>query len=374
MAALASLAFAGCSSPYVETAVLAATDASIDDSAAEELEVVLPMHTCGDYFIADALINGVGPFRMLLDTGAGTTVISPTVADRVDSSSRLRQVRIDRFVANGIIPCITRDIDHLSRALGMKIDGILSYGVFKGVLLTYDYPRRQIRVRPGGFDATTMASAEVVPTSSGDRPFVRAHADGVDFTVLIDTGSSRGLTIEKLERFDFQQPPRPTGARMRINGLFVVESGRLKADMKVGPLTLRQPILNSSVSTNLIGQRVLRDFILTFDQIHHRVRFHRPDQSLESPIEFSPLYGSGLVTAPRDDHLIVRRVYAESAAEDAGVLIDDEILVINGTKIADRGCRHLEFDPVPGAKEMRMQILRGDEIIEIQFDTQVLVP
>ncbi len=332
------------------------------------------MHTCGDYFIADTMINGKGPFPMLLDTGAGTTVISPAVSAQIDSSRWLSDLRIDRFTASGKIPCKVQEIDHLSRALGMKIEGILAYGVFEGVLLTYDYPRQQIRVQQGSFDAATLASNEVVPTSTGDRPYVRASADGVDFTVLIDTGSSRGLTIKKLKRFEFREPPRPTGARMRIKGLFIVESGRLEGNMKLGPLTLHQPVLHNSVSTNLVGQVVLRDFVITFDQVNHRARFQPNGNVIETPIEFAPLYGSGIVTAPRDDRLIVRRVFEGSAAEGAGIQVDDQILSINGTKLTERGCRHLEHDPVGGPKQTVMQILRGDEILEIQFDTQVLVP
>ena len=360
----------GCSSQKVATSILSPP---LGEATRNE-EVVLPMRTCGDYFIADTMINGEGPFPMLLDTGAGTTVISPRVAARINASGSLAEIRIDRFVASGKIPSKVREVDHLSRALGMEIEGILAYGVFKGVLLTYDYPRKQIRVRAGSFDANQLASAEVVPTSTGDRPYVRASADGVDFTVLLDTGSSRSLTLRKLKRFDFIEEPRPTGARMRINGLFVVESGRLANTMQLGPLSLRQPIVHNSVSTNLVGQQILRDFEVTFDQLQHRVRFHRPGEGVETPIEFPPQYGSGLVTAPRDDRLIVRRVFEGSAAENAGIRIDDEILAINGTQIADRGCRHLEFDPKPGPKRTQMKIRRGAEELEIEFHSQVLVP
>ncbi len=362
LAGFSLFAAPACSGPHIQTEVLAAN------------EVVLPMRTCGDYFIADTMINGEGPFAMLLDTGAGTTVIAPDVAQRIESARWMRQVQIDRFSAKGKLPCRVQEIDHLSRALGMKIDGILAYGVFKGVLLTYDYPRQQIRVKQGEFDAATLASGEVVPTSTGDRPYIRASADGVDFTVLVDTGSSRGLTIKKLDRFKFREAPRPTGARMRINGLFIVESGRLEGDMKLGPLTLGQPIVNSSVSTNLVGQVVLRDFVVTFDQINHRARFQANDTSIDIPIEFPPLYGTGIVTAPREDRLIVRRVFAGSAADSAGIRIDDEIIAINGTKLEDRGCRHLEHDPIGGPKQTVMLIQRGSEQIEIQFDTEVLVP
>ncbi len=334
---------------------------------------VLPTRQCGDYFIVDAVIDGKGPFPMLLDTGAGTTIISKQVAKAIESSKRIGKIAIGGFEASGKIPCRAKKIDHLSRALGQKIDGILSYQVFFGVLLTYDFPRREIRVKKGCFDENELKQDGIVPTSKGTRPFVHTSVGEKEFSVLIDTGSGRGLTLKKLERFTLAEAPQPTGARMRINGMFIVNSARLAGDMKLGPLTLKQPIVNNSVSVNLVGQAVLRDYVLTFDQKNYRVLFSKPKGDLKTPILCPPLYGTGMATAPRDDRLIIRKVFAGSSAEDAGLQVNDEIVELNGTPIAERGCAHLEFKPNKGPRSIAMSIRRKDKPMKVEFTTAVLV-
>ena len=358
----------GCAAPSVETSVRAiGGDFTADES-------VLPTQRCGDYFVVAALINGSGPYPMLLDTGAGTTVLSPSAAREIGVSGRMKSVQIDRFRANGSIPCVVREVDHLSRALGLEIQGILAYGVFEGVLLTYDYPQQEIRVQAGAFTSNELNHSDVVPTSAGDRPFVRASVGGNDFTVLLDTGSSRGLTLTALDRFAFEGPLVDTGARMRINGLFLVRSGRLLHDMKLGPLNLHRALVNNSVSINLAGQRILRNFVITFDQVNHHVRFANPVGLVSDPISFASLYGSGLVTAPGDESLVVRKIFADSAGHRAGILLDDEILAINGTAISDRGCRHLEFRPHGKAETVEYLIRRKGKQISIGMVTDVMVP
>ena len=148
--------------------------------------------------------------------------------------------------------------------------------MFNGVLLTYDYPKHEIRVRKGSISEAELAHPGVVSTSKGARPFIRAAIDGNAYTLLLD-------------RFAFAEPPRPTGVEVRINGLLYVQTGRLENDLELGPLILRRALVNKSVSVNLVGQRIMRAFVITFDQINHRVRFANPHGSLDEPIEFHSL-------------------------------------------------------------------------------------
>ena len=45
-----------------------------------------------------------------------------------------------------------------------------------------------------------------------------------------------------LDLFAFESPPRPTGVRMRMEGMSIVKSGRLAGDVAFGPLTLELTI------------------------------------------------------------------------------------------------------------------------------------
>lgn len=358
----------GCTSPSIETGVQAVSENSLATAV-----FVLPTRTCGNYFIVDAIVDGHGPFPMLLDTGAGTTTISPSMSKATGVTDWIQSLEIDRFHATGNIECQVQELAHISRALGMEIQGIVAYGVFDGMLLTYDYPAKQIRLEKRSFTKEEIRQPNVVPTSTGERPYVRVTADDYEFTALIDTGSSRTLTFKKMERFVFEEAPVPTGGTMGIRGLSLVNSGRVAQDIKIGPLTLTRPIVNSARGTNLFGQGLLRDFVVTFDQVQHYVRFEKSRGSWQTPIQTPSLFGTGLVANPREDRLVVRQVFEGSAAHRAGLLIGDEILTTNGVAISDRDCSHLEAMGDTGSVPIDFLILRNGETLTIQFSTDVLV-
>jgi len=353
--------------------VLGCTGPSIKTSVQSDREVVLPTRSCGDFFIVDALIEGRGPFSMVLDTGAGITILAPEVAEEIGAAKHLGSIVIDRFSAEGSIPFEPAPVDHLSRALGLKIEGILAYGVFEGVLLTYDYPNREVRIKNGAFSESELALPGVVPTGTGARPFIRASTDTQEFDVLLDTGASRGLSVMMLDLFAFESPPRPTGVRMRMEGMSIVKSGRLAGDVAFGPLTLERPIIHQSMSVNLVGQAILRNCAVTFDQINHRVRFARSDGGLGVPIETPTLFGPGIAFDLKDDRLVVTLVFEETPAQRAGLRIEDEILAIDGIPIAERGCEFREYEPNPGPRPVDYLVQHGGDQVTITILTDAIV-
>ncbi len=343
-----------------------------------DYEAILPVQTCGDYFIADVMLNGFGPFPMMLDSGAGVTIISPHVARKTGVKKRINTIEIGAFKAIGRIPCKVKSLDDISRALGLDIQGILGHGVFKGVLLTYDYPQMEVRVREGMLNDDEPG---VVPTSKGKRPFLAAHIDGHDITILADTGSSRGLTLTDLDQYRFVVEPRSTGARVRINGVHIVRTGRLDSVMTLGPLKLNQPLINNSVSVNLFGQAILRNFVITFDQVRHRMKFtstpdldhERETKSFADVIEFPSQYGPGIIMFPDGDHYVIHQVVEHSAAQEADLRVNDVILEIDGVRVDERGCNHLsQRDDIPASVTYVVQ--RNGETHEVMITTTVIVP
>ncbi len=343
-----------------------------------EYEAILPLQTCGDYFIADVMLNGFGPFPMMLDSGMGVTIISPHVVGKTGVKRRINTIEIGDFLATGRIPCRVKSLDDISRALGLDIEGILGHGVFKGVLLTYDYPQMEVRVREGMLNDDEPG---VVPTSKGKRPFIAAHIDGRDITILADTGSSRGLTLIDLDQYRFVVEPRFTGARVRINGVSIVRTGRLDSVMTLGPLKLNEPLINNSVSVNLLGQDILRNFAITFDQVQHRMKFasmqdiddEHGTKSIADVIEFPSLYGSGIIMIPDGDQYVIHDVAAHSPADEAGLRVGDVILAIDGIRIDDRGCDHFnQRDDIPASVTYVVQ--RDGETHEVMITTTVIVP
>lgn len=298
----------------------------------------LPTEMCGDYFVAPVLIDGRGPYAFLLDSGTGTTVLDSSVASelgvrgRTDLQIGALDVRGARIRRSGM--------DDLSLALGRRIDGILGHPVFGDYLLTYDFEGDRILLEDGSLGADAR---NVIPTSGGTRPFVEADVYGRSVSILIDTGSSRGLTLVDLDELDFSEPVQITGARMRIDGLHLVESGRLVGSATLGPMVLDEPIVHESVSVDLIGQRYLTEYNLTFDQNNALMRFDRIGSDGNAPITTAPIRGTGVVVAPVEDSWQVIHVDPEAEFEDAALEPGDTVTILNGRPLSARTC------PAPGA-------------------------
>ncbi|MHC4948222.1 MAG: aspartyl protease family protein [Planctomycetota bacterium] len=336
------------------------------DAAVEE--AVLPTHDCGHYFIAHVEIDGRGPYPMLLDTGAAKTVIARSVARDLGVRKRIGELRIGRMSARRV-PVLVRDIDHLSNAIGEEIAGVVGHPVFRGVLVTYDFPGREVRVRTGVLPAEGDG---IVSTSRGPRPFIGARIGDERLAMLLDTGSSGGLDLTNLDRFAFRSGPRPCGASMRIDGLHVEHKGRLAGDVRLGPLTLRTPVVGSSASVDLVGQDVLAPFTVTFDAKHARVRFARADAPLATPLESPPYHGLGTACRPTGDALEVVRLFGGSPAGAAGVRVGDRIVAIDGTPVADNGCERLVRPN--GPDDMTLLVERDGERRVVAVTKACMVP
>src|SRR5208282_4586027 len=105
--------------------------------------------------------------HFLIDTGSSLTLVTPDLARRygeadehpvrtapvrVRSSDgtttllpRTRLNRLDLGTARfGHVPALIYDCAPLSSQLGIKIDGVLGFSLFRQSLLTLDYPNRRV--------------------------------------------------------------------------------------------------------------------------------------------------------------------------------------------------------------------------------------
>lgn len=121
--------------------------------------------------VVPVLVNGEGPFRMVLDTGATLTCVTEPVAEAlalpsargvagfgagVGGSGHLRIVRVDslrlgRARLDGLQACVL-DLSHLA-GVGVTVDGLLGLNALRPFTLTLDFGRNVLRLeRPGSKD------------------------------------------------------------------------------------------------------------------------------------------------------------------------------------------------------------------------------
>jgi len=239
-------------------------------------------------------LNSTGPFTFALDTGAGTTLISPRVA----SASRLnirsasgrsiaglsgRGVAVDeatiQTVAIGdranVFPSA---IDAMvTSGLPADIDGVLDpTQAFSPLGYVIDIPRLELSV----FDAqTTPLSTDNQPYEGAVVPWLRERQSRRPFVqldngdrALIDTGSSLGLAIR-----DSSAANHTNASLSRDVGGGQITSRRVRpTTVSIGALLLRNipTDLISGAEADapvLIGLSALRPFRLAFDPVHRLI-------------------------------------------------------------------------------------------------------
>jgi len=167
------------------------------------------MQDVGGRSVIDLKVNGKGPYRFVLDTGATTTVVSDELSRELSltppagvqvasvgggpapSIVVIHDVRIRSAVLEGVIAAV---MPLGSLLKGEKAPrGVLSAANFPSYLLTYDYPGKHISIKKGALESADFKSTFQY-TEEQVLPTVPIRIAGHDMEVHLDTGSAFGLT------------------------------------------------------------------------------------------------------------------------------------------------------------------------------------
>lgn len=167
-----------------------------------------------NHLTIDVTLNGKGPFRFVVDTGADRSVIAEDVAAQL-GLLRLRQVMVEGVVRT--IPAQTVNLSSISfgqvsredlevpilpRAL-LEADGYLGLDAIEGYRVTFDFKNHALTIkRPQygtfiGWNPPAEARVSVVGRY-GHLRSTAGKADGVRVTAFIDTGAEVSCGNEKL--------------------------------------------------------------------------------------------------------------------------------------------------------------------------------
>ena len=124
-------ALAACQPPGAPDTVHAPPDSAAGEMAFElagpnGAALMVPVH-----------VNGEGPFRFVLDTGATITCVEGTTRMRL---VRLDSLRVGGARAEGITACAL-DLAHTA-AIGVEIEGLLGLDFLRSYRVTLDFDRQ----------------------------------------------------------------------------------------------------------------------------------------------------------------------------------------------------------------------------------------
>jgi predicted aspartyl protease len=221
--------------------------------------------------IAPVYVNGQGPFRFVVDTGANRTVIAPHLAARLAIEARgapqqlvhgvtgaeaapivrIQEVRVGRFARREL------DLPVLSNRLHAGVDGTLGADHLQDGRLVIDFEKDRIELSSAGLLPRQRHVIIPAQLRLGQLPLVSARIGPVPVRAVIDTGAERSLANGALRRALEAQ-------RMRLEreGMTIMYGA-------VGPNTMAELIV--APSFNFGGLRVERLPILFGDTHFFRI-------------------------------------------------------------------------------------------------------
>jgi predicted aspartyl protease len=244
-------------------------------------------------------VNGEGPFEFILDTGAGTSLLTPELGQKLgikvigskEGKSAGGSVSVSLAKLDSLAVGSTKlddvdvglvDLSHIGRTVGAKIDGDLGYNFLKHFRITLDYRQNEIRFDdPRRFELAGQSTALTeVPMrlASPAKPLilVDVHANGRGpFQFAIDTGTSTTAITPELAK-ELGVASSPIGAATTGGAQVDVTAGVLQS-FQVGGARINDTtvvvadfftMLSAAVGAKLdglIGYNFLRNYKVALD-------------------------------------------------------------------------------------------------------------
>ncbi|HEY6195461.1 MAG TPA: aspartyl protease family protein [Candidatus Eisenbacteria bacterium] len=224
--------------------------------------VSVPMDLSSGQPVVEVYLNGKGPFRMFLDTGAGSTVLDRSLADelalrhvgktRMGDPANPEAIAADlvRIDSLRIGPASFEGIEAASwDRSGLRRDanpprGVIGFALFRELLLTLDYPGAQVRLAHGTLP--TADSQTVLPyTDPNGIPVVPIEVAGAMFEADLDTGSPGFLSIPERDtsRIRFAGPLEILGRGRTVNSEVVFRGAAIDGAVAIGKHRFDHPVV-----------------------------------------------------------------------------------------------------------------------------------
>lgn len=358
---------------------------------------VLPARIVSNFFLVEAKQDNGRTYRFLIDTGSSATLVSTELANALKLKERkpahtvrvtgaqggnadLPAVTLKRLVLGDAaferVPALVYDFTDLSGHLGLPIDGVVGFPVFRDTLLTLDYLGARLVIAPYPAVPPAVprqsAHASTLAFSNEQRtPLIPLQMGNESFFVLIDSGSDGGLSLNPSGLHPrFLNGPRAGTLVASLGGDRQQMVGRLTLNVYLGTHTIRQPITDLTDQLSSIGGELLRHFAMTFDQHRNLVTFTRPD---DEDVLMAPRRSTGLSFGRSAAYWRVLNVVPDTPTAQLPVQVGDLCTRINGEPVtkwdADRYTALLKSAP-----KVTYTFLAGPKETDLEVAVFELVP
>ncbi|HUL54645.1 MAG TPA: retropepsin-like aspartic protease [Opitutaceae bacterium] len=357
----------------------------------ESAQSVLKASLISNFLVIETPGDKHGPFHFIIDTGSSATLVTPDLAKRFGARARGNQAPVRVLGANGQVKqlnpvtlkrldlgsarfegvaALEHDLADLSNHLGVRIDGILGFPLFRDTLLTLDYVHAEVRITPHGVPMA-LPGVTIPFNNEQNTPLIPIQLGAESFIALVDSNSDAALSLNTVGLHpSFQYGPKAGALVATLAGDRLRMVGRLAQPLTLGAYVIENPIVDMTDELSSIGGGLLRNFAVTFDQKRNQVTFFRPTFD---PVKVPPLRSTGLSFTKTAAYWRVAAVVAESAAEQLGVQGGDLCTRINDEPVSAWPLPRYE-ELIHSAARITYTFIEGNQEQQVTLPVFDLVP
>jgi hypothetical protein len=320
-------------------------------------KTVVPIEFDGDV-IVEARLNGQGPFAFILDTG-GHDILTPDAARTLglhsdgagqsggsgEGTVPEQYTRVQRMDIGGMtmrnqpFTVIPLSFDTVERGARPPLAGILGLELFERFAMRLDYTARTLSFEPLASYQHDGSGTAVPIFFSDDEPLLVARIDGLAGDVGLDTGNSGSLIVQGIWADAHGLKPQMMrgfpSLGFGMGGASANWSSR--ADFEIAgqlfPRTVahyspdKKGAFSSRTESGNVGNDILASFALDFDYGRGQIWFEPAAPPMQRPFSRAGV----TVIKERAEAFKVVAVAAGTPAAEAGLLVNDEIVAVDGT-------------------------------------------
>lgn len=356
--------------------------------------IELPIDILSGHIFVPVSINGSEPISFLLDTGAGKSILSLSLARKLEieevgtlqsvgvgGEQDVSAVMVDSMALPGLLMkeqlLYATDLEAFTPFLGRTVGGVLGYDFFNRLVVCVDYEKERMTITDPAIYLPPQQGEEIPLELVMNIPEVKGTIAGsFSGNLRIDTGSNGALHLHS--PFVVQQPWIQTQKSfamqaLGVGGETIIFATRIKTlslgsfqflDIPADFSTEPGGALGVGGSIATIGGRILSQFRVTLDYPHKRMILE-PAALFGQPIEVDK---TGMVFVIENGEYMVTSVYPDTPACRAGLLEGDILLKISGTSLVNLPMKEVrELLHGPDGRKIKMKVRRDGQTRRIRF-------
>ena len=361
----------------------------------------LPFRLSGSHIFINVRVNESAPLRFIFDTGAASTVINKSRVKKLNLSNdgftsirsrkgpSLAYYSVNSRLGMGElvlekVRIVHLPLDHLEKVLEKNVDGIIGHDLLQHYVVQINYDALTIElIDPRVFTPPVGYQPYPFEIISG-RPYIQGSLTLDDGNTLtgrfqVDNGSGSSITLYSptVDKHQLSDKIGRTTTVYTMGFTGIVDrnyAGRLKnfdlgwCQLTNVPIRLNQSVYYKQAFNDgigHIGNELLKRFNIVFDY-RNKISYWKPNYSFQKA--FQAAY-SGLVlkTDRRQTKVIIRHVFDNSPAAQAGFTKDDEIVMVDDVRMVGRPSDEVSSLLVQNKEPVQVVIRRDDQFKTLHF-------